>query len=88
MVKAIVELGAAKGPGDVEYLTLRGNKPALGLLELGVGRKPERRRAVTREGGFDEEVLLKRGVMVGETAQVFSEPVLVPKYPPSMVMPF
>jgi hypothetical protein len=70
------------------YFTLRGNNPELGLVALGAGRKPVMRRAVGTEYGLVEVVLLKRGVIVGETVHVPSVPTLVPKYPPSIVIPF
>src|SRR6266404_5221439 len=78
------------GPNEpraiVEYITLRGNNPALGLLALGVGRKCVMRRAVIVEAVDDEGVPLKSGLTVGVTVCAGAEPTLVPKNPPSMVM--
>ena len=46
MVKAVVGVGALKGPGDVVYCTPNGYKPAVWPVPLGTVREPVRRRAV------------------------------------------
>jgi hypothetical protein len=80
LVKAVVAVGTGNGPvAEVEYWTLRGNKPALGPDPVGAGSDPVRRLAVIMDGDCNAFRLLKRGVaMVGVPGG--------PKYPPSRVM--
>src|SRR5258708_36639235 len=74
LVKAVVEVGAANGSGDVEYFTLTGNKPALEVLPMGVGRLPLIRRGEIALAS--SECPLTCGVTVGAGGK--------PKKPPSI----
>ncbi len=89
LVYAVSGTGGPVGPlAVVEYITLSGNNPAFGLLELGMGRKLVMRRAVIAEVVDDDGEPLKSGLTVGVIVCELEEPALVPKNPPSMVIGF